>query len=224
MYLDKISIYWNEVENYCTTVPTATINLAAACTDGEGNYYGTYSNSKAFIVPADLTVSTISVSAGKMTLSNYNAGDIVKANTGVLISATSAGDKTVTLASGGTELAGNMLKASGDAGIDAAAMGAAADCKFYRLTMHGGTQIGFFWGAEDGAAFDVAANKAYLAVPNDKAGAVKGFRCGENTDAIIEIMSNGENEKMNAIYDLSGRRVVKPTKGLYIVNGKKVVK
>lgn len=202
----------------------ATINLAAACTDGEGNYYGTYSNSKAFIVPEDLTVSTISVSAGKMTLSNYDAGEIVKANTGVLISATSAGDKTVTLASGGTELAGNMLKASGDAGIDAAAMGAAADCKFYRLTMHGGTQIGFFWGNENGAAFAVAANKAYLAVPDAEAVGVKGFRFGENTDAIIEIMSNGENEKTSAIYDLSGRRVVKPTKGLYIVNGKKVVK
>ena len=224
LYLDKISIYWNEVENYCTTVPTATINLAAACTDGEGNYYGTYSNSKAFIVPADLTVSTISVSAGKMTLSNYNAGDIVKANTGVLISATSAGDKTVTLAAGGTELAGNMLRATG-AGIDANAMDAAdAACKFYRLTMHEGTQIGFFWGAAEGAAFAVAANKAYLAVPNTEAGLVKGFRFGENTDAISEIMSNGENEKTSAIYDLSGRRVVKPTKGLYIVNGKKVVK
>jgi len=29
---------------------------------------------------------------------------------------------------------------------------------------------------------------------------------------------------MHDYYDLSGRRVVKPTKGLYIVNGKKVVK
>ena len=46
----------------------------------------------------------------------------------------------------------------------------------------------------------------------------------DDADGISEIMSNGENEKMSAIYDLSGRRVVKPTKGLYIVNGKKVVK
>ena len=225
-FVNSISVdYKMKSIAYYTSIPVTeqTITLSSACKDGSV-YYGTYSSSHGFIVPADLTVSTISVSAGKMTLSNYNAGDIVKANTGVLISATSAGDKTVTLASGGTELAGNMLKASGDAGIDAAAMGAAADCKFYRLTMHGGTQIGFFWGAEDGAAFDVAANKAYLAVPNDKAVGVKGFRFGENTDAISEIMSNGENEKTSAIYDLSGRRVVKPTKGLYIVNGKKVVK
>ena len=46
----------------------------------------------------------------------------------------------------------------------------------------------------------------------------------DGADGISEIMTNGENEKMSAIYDLSGRRVVKPTKGLYIVNGKKVVK
>ena len=37
--------------------------------------------------------------------------------------------------------------------------------------------------------------------------------------------SNGENETMRSeVFDLSGRRVMKPTKGLYIVNGKKIVK
>lgn len=209
---------------YCTTVPTATINLAAACTDGD-KCYGTYSNSKAFIVPADLTVYEVSVIGGELYMEEYATDEVVPANTGVLVAGT-AGDHDVMLTTGGTSKLGanNMLRATG-AGIDAAAMDAAdTGCKFYRLTMHKGTQIGFFWGAENGAAFDVAANKAYLAVPNAEAGAVKGFRFGENTDAIIEIMRNGENEKMSAIYDLSGRRVMKPTKGLYIVNGKKVVK
>ena len=203
---------------------TATINIAAACTDGE-KCYGTYSNSKAFIVPADLTVYEVSVIGGEMLLEAYATNDIVPANTGVLVAGT-AGDHNVMLTTGGTSKLDtyNMLRATGT-GINADAMRTADDgCKFYRLTMHEGTQIGFFWGAEDGAAFAVAANKAYLAVPNTEAGLVKGFRFGENTDAISEIMRNGENEKMSAIYDLSGRRVVKPTKGLYIVNGKKVVK
>ena len=204
--------------------PTATINIAAACTDGD-KCYGTYSNSKAFIVPADLTVYEVSVIGGEMLLEAYDTKDIVPANTGVLV-AGDAGDHNVVLTTGGISKLGadNMLRATGT-GIDAAAMSEAdANCKFYRLTMHKGSQIGFFWGAENGAAFAVPANKAYLAVPNTEAGLVKGFRFGENTDAISEIMSNGENEKMSAIYDLSGRRVVKPTKGLYIVNGKKVVK
>ena len=70
----------------------------------------------------------------------------------------------------------------------------------------------------------VPAGKALL--PADAVvGGVKAlsFRF-DGADGISEIMTNGENEKMSAIYDLSGRRVVKPTKGLYIVNGKKVVK
>ena len=221
LYLDKITIYWNEVENYCTTVPTATINLAAACTDGD-KCYGTYSNSKAFIVPADLTVYEVSVIKGELLLEAYATNEIVPANTGVLVAGT-VGDHNVMLTTGGTSKldADNMLRASG-AGINAAAMAAAdASCKFYRLTMHEGTQIGFFWGAADGAAFDVAANKAYLAVPTGQTGEVRGFSLNDGADAISEIM---KNEKTSAIYDLSGRRVVKPTKGLYIVNGKKVVK
>ena len=221
LYLDKITIYWNEVENYCTTVPTATINLAAACKDGD-KCYGTYSNSKAFIVPADLTVYEVSVVDGELYMEEYDTDDVVPANTGVLVAGT-AGDHDVMLSTGGTSKlgSGNLLRASG-AGINAAAMAAAdASCKFYRLTMHEGTQIGFFWGAENGAAFDVAANKAYLAVPTGQTGEVRGFSLNDGADAISEIM---KNEKMSAIYDLSGRRVVKPTKGLYIVNGKKVVK
>jgi len=224
IYLTDITIDWENanVKNYCTTVPTATITLADACTDGDGNYYGTYSNSSAFVVPADLTVSTISVSAGEMTLTNYSEGDIVKANTGVLLSATSAGAKTVTLAAGGTEKDGNMLKASGT-GITASEMTEAnAGCKFYRLTMHDGTDLGFWWGAADGASFEVAANKAYLAVPTAQTGAVRGFNLNDDADAITEIV-NAKSEN-GECYDLSGRRVVKPTKGLYIVNGKKVVK
>ena len=34
---------------------------------------------------------------------------------------------------------------------------------------------------------------------------------------------NTENTQDNVIYDIQGRRVMNPTKGLYIVNGKKMV-
>lgn len=39
----------------------------------------------------------------------------------------------------------------------------------------------------------------------------------------IQSIENGKSTIDNAVYDLSGRRVAQPTKGLYIVNGKKVV-
>ena len=205
-----------------TLAETAIISLNAACNDGNGNIFGTYSNSSAFVVPAELTVSAItSVDGGKLTITDYAEGDIVKANTGVLVSSTTDGDHTILLSNEtGTEISGNMLKASGDAGIKAATMNV-ADTKFYRLTMHNGTQIGFWWGAAEGAAFDIAANKAYLAVPKGS-GAREGLWFNDDvTTSINEMRSEGA--EMNNVYNLNGQRVAQPTRGLYIVNGKKVI-
>ena len=206
-----------------TTGATETISLNALCTDG-AKYYGTYSTSKAFVVPTDLTVSEISVISGQLLVEEYNAGAIVPANTGVMVSATTSGDHNVYVASGGTSVLGtdNMLQPSGDAGISAANM-TAADTKFYRLTMHNGTQIGFWWGAAAGAAFDLAANKAYLAIP-DGAMSARDYLWFVDDDVtsvddVRSKMSDGRSEYFN----LAGQRVAQPTKGLCIVNGKKYV-
>ena len=151
-----------------TVTQLGTITLNAACTDG-AKYYGTYSSSKAFVVPADLTVTEIDASTGKLSLANYATGEIVPANTGVMVSSTTAGEHTVALATGGTSKLGasNSLYATGDAGVSASDMTTAAGSGkyFYRLTMHNGSTLGFWWGAAEGAAFALAANKAYLAVP-----------------------------------------------------------
>ena len=221
MYLSKVTIEWGTNDNYCTTVPTGTITLASACTDGKGNYYSTYSNSKAFVVPADLTVSEINVDAEKLAITNYDEGDIVPANTGVMVSSTTSGAHTITLAAGGTSVLGtdNLLKPSGDAGITAANM-TEADTKFYRLTMHNGSEIGFWWGAADGAAFDLAANKAYLAVPNSAQLSREGLWFGDDVTAIETVKTQQADGQY---FNLAGQRVANPTKGLYIVNGKKVI-
>ena len=190
-----------------------TVTLADACTDGN-KYYGTYSNSIAFVVPADLTVSAVKVEGGKLAITNYNAGDIVKANTGVLISADAAGDKTLQLSDEeGQEISGNMLKASN--------VEMTGDNLFYRLTMHNGTEIGFWWGAADGAAFNLAANKAYLAVPKNVE-AREGWWFDSETTG-IKTVENAASSINGEVYNLAGQRVAQPAKGLYIVNGKKVV-
>ena len=70
-----------------------------------------------------------------------------------------------------------------------------------------------------------AAKKAYLPVETATEGAPAMFafsRGGEDEDTtgIDQLINNGEV----VIYDLAGRRVEKMEKGIYIVNGKKVVK
>ena len=201
-----------------TSVQNVNVTINAACNDREATptYYGTYSAPFAFVVPADLTVSAVSVDGGKLTVTNYETGNVVKANTGVMVSATSAGDKTVALSSEtGTEISGNMLKAS--------SVAMTGDNLFYRLTMHEGTQIGFWWGAANGAAFPIAANKAYLAVPEERASLARSFWFDEGETTSLREVRGLKAEVRGEYYNLNGQRVAQPSKGLYIVNGKKVM-
>lgn len=209
-YISRIEITKNDAPE----PTTATITLNAACTDGE-MVYGTFSSSKAFKVSNDIIVSEITVENGKLLVKNYASGAIVPANTGVMVSAMKGGDYTVELSSEeGTSVLGtdNMLKPGSEA--------MSGDCKFYRLTMHGGKTLGFFWGAAEGAAFSIAADKAYLAVPTTMAANIQGFTFSDTETGI-----NGINaaEGKQAIYNLQGQRVSRAVKGIYIVNGKKVI-
>ena len=203
------------------------VTIADACTDG-AKYYATYSSPFGFIIPEGLIVEEVGISKGKLDVQAYGAGARVPANTGVLISSSTAGSKTLTLAGGGTSVKGedNRLRATGT-GIDADGMSTAAPgCKYYRQTMHNPAaenKIGFWWGAPDGAAFDVVANKAYLAVP-DGATARSGFNLfGDDDTTGIEELKNSKTEELKSYYNLNGQRIANPSKGLYIVNGKKVI-
>ncbi len=217
----------------------STVTLAAACTDG-AKFYGTYSLGSPFVVPSDLTVSEIKVVDGKLTVGDYATGAVVPANTGVMVSSSTAGVHYVTLTTEeGTSVYGsaNMLMPSGN-GITAEGMATAAPgCKYYRLTMHNGTTLGYYWGAADGAAFDLGANKAYLAVPTASA-RLTGFDMADSETTDIRVKGRVDSERQRvgdgtsgmefaaaAVYDLQGRRVADSSlkKGLYIVNGKKYI-
>lgn len=80
---------------------------------------------------------------------------------------------------------------------------------FYKLSATGSLQAG----------------KAYIEAPSStSAREMFGFSFYEDATGIKAV----ENEKMNVengeFFNLSGQRVAQPTKGLYIVNGKKVIK
>ena len=89
----------------------------------------------------------------------------------------------------------------------------------------------------------IAANDLFVATgnklqPSDGSGKLKGFRAyfkneGSSARSINFVVDGGETTGIIAIdgtviengsaYTLGGQRVAQPTKGLYIVNGKKVV-
>ena len=78
---------------------------------------------------------------------------------------------------------------------------------------------GFYKLAENGT---VPANKAYL-VYDGAAGALDYFLFDETTSISEELRVKSEEIATAPVYDLQGRRVNAPTKGVYIVNGRKVV-
>lgn len=70
------------------------------------------------------------------------------------------------------------------------------------------------------ASIRIGFYKAYLTVENSAAQAIK-FDFGTTA---IEGVESATGVANSAIYDLAGRKVQNMTKGLYIVNGKKVIK
>jgi hypothetical protein len=72
----------------------------------------------------------------------------------------------------------------------------------------------------------VPAGKAYLEITDPPTGSESREFIGfgfDNEATGISLTENSELRTDNAVYDMQGRRVAQPTKGLYIVNGKKVI-
>ncbi len=127
----------------------------------------------------------------------------------VLSSAASSGDGVYD----GNELQGVDVETPQDANTTYYVLSKVNDkFGFYKLARENGNS----------EPIKLGANKAYLAVANaHDAPEFIGF--GENTTAINEHELHESHELSGAIYDLQGRKVANPSKGLYIVNGKKVV-
>lgn len=72
----------------------------------------------------------------------------------------------------------------------------------------------------NGTTNTVATNKAYLQLTQAATARVLLFDDEEEVTGITSVKS----ENSNVYFDLQGRRVAQPTKGLYIMNGKKFIK
>lgn len=91
----------------------------------------------------------------------------------------------------------------------------------YILNNIGGV-VGFYWANNQ----KVASNRAYLHTTYNVSAYSNARMTIVFDDEVTSIknLTPAFNEGEEAIYDLQGRRVTQPTKGLYIVNGKKVIK
>ncbi len=203
---------------------TGTFEIKAA----EG--YGTLYTDQAYTMPEGVTGMTVTAvdkteGIGTLTLNaDYPAGTVVPAHTALVVKAvpgTYTYEATDAAAAENPNLAANRLK-----GSVAAEITTGGDL-YYKLAYDdNGENLGFYWGATDGAAFTNAAGKAYLALTTAEAANVKAFSFADLVSGIAGVTT--DTSAPATIYTIAGVRVNATTtdglpKGLYIVNGKKVL-
>lgn len=225
------------------------VKAAQGDKDANGNdtYWATFSNLKNDVtlsVPSDRTlkVYNATVSGGKMTLTERNSQ--VAKDEGVLLK--TDGEYVNAKANETNELA----KASSDENhlvatpAEAKTVTAETGCKLYRLTYKNATnkeRLGFYLSVDkannssDGTSLKATPGKAYLKVSENEAKDPSSaslarsfvFGGGNETTGIDGITIMGTDVQrhgtIEGIFDLQGRKISNPTKGIYIKNNKKVV-
>ena len=212
--------------------------------DANGNYtyWATFSNQTNDVtlsVPSEsgrtLNVYNATVSGGKMTLTERDnqvakeEGVLLKTN-GEYVNAKANETNELTKVSSDVN---HLVATPAEAQIVTA-----AGCKLYRLTYNKAEKkegLGFYLGVDDGTSLKATPGKAYLKVSEDEAKDPSSaalarsfvFGGGNETTGIEGITIMGTDVQrhgtIEGIFDLQGRKISNPTKGIYIKNNKKVV-
>ncbi len=179
-------------------------------------YYGDLN----LVVPANMEAYTYKVVGDQLDQSYlYEAGEVIPAGTAVVLKA-EAGEYTfvATTQEGLVDEENVLLGTDTDKQLDVD-----ASVYYYGLSRNAEkTAVGFYWHAEDGGAFLVPANKAYLKLNRSAfSSPVKGFAFDSEATGIQQVGIEAGKTAPKAIYNLQGQRVDASYKGIIIMNGKK---
>lgn len=181
--------------------------------------YATYYHDFGYMMPEGVKGGVVTDAKVEGTLVvdyKYGSGSVVPAKSALLLNG-AKNDYEEALKLEETTEDVNLLKGTSDESLTTSDK---AGAKFYKLANDKDKGIGFYWDAENGAAFTNSANKAYLAVAGE-ASAAKGFALGGVDTGIKEVTEVGK--MAGKIYNLQGMQQKGLQKGICIVNGKKFV-
>ena len=213
--------------------------------NAKDTYWATFSNPTNDVtlsVPSDrtLNVYNATVSGGNMTLTQRNDNQVAKEE-GVLLK---TDGEYVNAKANETN---DLTKVSSDDNhlvatpAEAKTVTAETGCKLYRLTYNKATTkegLGFYLSgsnSSNGTSLKATPGKAYLQVNEDEAKDPSSaaltrsfvFGGGNETTGIEGITIIGTDVQRHGtfegIFDLQGRKISNPTKGIYIKNNKKVI-
>lgn len=204
--------YYNENNSSAFTFEEVTYPNTITFHDAQNingvSHIATFSAPFATIIPTGVKAYYVSAKGAEATMTAIDA-QAIPANQGVILTSESGDAATMVPAAGETAatITGNQL------GHSAGAAKTLTAGEGYILG--NGTEGIAFYPCKAGS---LPSNKAYL-LGNGESAIVMNF--GNAVTGINTIAAHASAKA--PIFDLSGRRVVKATKGLYIQNGKKVI-
>jgi hypothetical protein len=201
-----------------TSTPT-TVTLATT------GYATFYDSKKSYTLPEGLKAYVVTEgSTDKLTYTEV--GDIIPAGTAVMLKSNKkvGGQYELTPTKAEAAYTGqNYLVGSDEATLTFSLI--KMPCLFYKLAFGPSNTpnaqvFGWYWGAKDGAEFEIEGHKAWLAIPKTAAARMYAIYTDDITG--IEQLTT-DKDSTDEIYNLNGQRVTAPAKGLYIRNNKKVM-
>lgn len=191
------------------TLPAISLNAS------NGKHYATYCLPFAAKAPEGVKAYAGTVSNGSVKLTEY-ANGVIPANKGVLLVSDNATSATFTLANDDdVTTIDNDLKGVNDA----TELTSVENSEQVRIFSTKDGVVGFY--KPNSTITSLAANKAYVMAPATEGALALNF--GGNVTGINSVSDNAVMPNNVEIYDLAGRRVSHAVKGVYVVNGKKII-
>ena len=199
----------NPIANVTVSGVTANQNPAKT-TDNWSTYYHPLANVK--INTEGVKIFKASLMGSSLTLTEVE-GNVIKAGQAVVLKSPVSGELDMELTSSVAtgDFSGNELK-----GTTTALSG--AEGNIYVLNYTAANGLGFYKLKASGS---ISANKAYLYYDGTASSNFFGFEEDDETTGIHSV--DGLPFTVDSFFDLSGRRVTNPKRGIYIHNGRKEI-
>lgn len=191
------------------TLPDITLNTL------NNKNYATYYLPFAAKAPEGVTAYAGTINNGNVQLTEY-ANGVIPANKGVVLVSDTKTTATFTLADASdvreqaNDLTGMLTETE---------LNSVNNSDQVRIFSKKDNVAGFY--RPNSSITTLAANKAYIMAPTNEGALVLNFAGGEVTG--INQATINATEANAPIYDLTGRRVAKAVKGIYVKNGKKFI-
>ena len=194
--------------------------------------FGTYYNTVPYEMPDGMEGGVVAdAKDGSLVVDyQYKAGSIVPAGVPLLIKSEATGKFDVSIVAptaSTTKPEKNLLYGAKDVDENGKTFVAGNDVKYFILSRdRNGQNLGFYYGAENGAPVSYQSPYAFLALPAETSQSIKSFSLDGATTGMEGIPVSGI-VPATAIYTITGVKVSgsldRLPSGIYIVDGKKII-